>query len=156
MLAVRSYSEDLDALTGDILLEARNPSGTWSLATHKRISDWVHERDIGTFLANILDRICNPEVEMEERFKLAQLCTMCHHKGFASSTDIFARYKDRLTVVMDESRPHPLGGAVCKLLGSLFAPPTRPAGSLNRPVVRPRGPAKCTTPSIRMTPLTMP
>jgi hypothetical protein len=156
MLAPRSYSEGLDALCADILLEAQNPSGTWSLATHKRVNAMVHERDVGAFLTQILQRICNPDVEIEERFKLAQLCTMCHHKGFASSAEIFGKYKDRLDVVMDQSRPHPLGAPVCKLLGSLFSEPSRAPTFGARPMIRSTGRAKCSTPSLRSQPLTLP
>jgi hypothetical protein len=114
----------LDVFSSDILLEAQNDTGTWSLATHQRISQARQEDDVSDLDARVLDRICVPDIPIRERFKLAQLCTMVNQKGFPSVSELFARSRDSLTTMLELANHDPLGPAISRLITSLFSETT--------------------------------
>jgi hypothetical protein len=130
----RTGSEEYGNLAADVLLEAKNDSGTWSLVTHKRITSIVDARWSGPFLQTILDQLCQPDIGINERFKLAQLSTALRRRGYDSSKEILDKYKHRLEQVMEIAKPEPLGSPVCKLIESLYVDKPAPKVFMTRPI----------------------
>jgi hypothetical protein len=129
----RSLSSEYGILASDVLLEAKNDSGTWSLATHKRITTLLDPRWAGNLAQAILDQLCQPDIGINERFKLAQLSTALRGRGYDRLQDVFDRYKDRLEKVKEIAKPDPLGGSVCKLIDSLYGTKGAPKMFITRP-----------------------
>jgi hypothetical protein len=116
-------SGTIASLCSDVLNEASLPSGTWSLATHTRINAAMVERttdDIEYFMTRVIERLILPGVDITERFKLAQVCTMCRQKHAARVEPILARYQSGITALADSMNTDSLEPAVAKLLVSLF------------------------------------
>jgi hypothetical protein len=108
------------------LSEAKSPSGTWTLATHSRITDSLSQSpdsDIEFFMSAIIKRIISPESAEGERFKLAQLCTMARQKQFSHINQVFIRYKNDLINTATNGQTSPLGVAIAQLIQSLFTDP---------------------------------
>jgi hypothetical protein len=113
-------------LVAEVLQEARDPAGTWSLATHGRVRDCVHgwpAEDVDLFLTQIVDRFVAPDTSMGERFKLAQLCTMCNQAGPGKVSATFSHCRDRILGTAEAQVKGPLGPAITKLISSLYEPP---------------------------------
>jgi hypothetical protein len=128
-----------------VLEEAREPTGTWSLATHQRVLESLNgfrSGDFDPFFAEIIERFLSPDATMGERFKLAQLCTMCHQKVGAKCDPLFLRWRESLLQMADSHREDPLGPAVSKLIASLFTPP--------HPADRRASPAPMIVPSVTL------
>jgi hypothetical protein len=117
----RTSSVDLDALSADVLLEAQNGSGTWSLATHQRMLEVVRTIDGVSFLTKVVGRLCDPEATMGERFKLSQICTISQKQQQPAIEHFFREHNEQLTTLMELCKTDPLGMHVCKLLASVLA-----------------------------------
>jgi hypothetical protein len=107
----------------DVLNEAKDPSGTWSLATHGRVREAILRLsvpDIEHFLTHVLDRLIMPDLTMRERLKLAQLCKMCYHACTGKVNTIFKKYQEQLLEMASEHSTDSLGPAVSKLVKSLY------------------------------------
>jgi hypothetical protein len=113
------------ALIEKVLSEARDPLGTWSLATHQRVNESIASsapENTDRFLTAVVTRLLSADATMCERFKLAQLCTMCHQK-LPTHDAAFVRQQAALMELAETYREDPLGPAVAKLITSLFMPP---------------------------------
>jgi hypothetical protein len=118
----RSYSQTVVTLCNDVLDEARTTTGTWSLAMHSRIRDTIpslREDEIERFIREIVFRLMQPDISTSERFKLAQLCTMCDAKGIPGINAVLREHKQQMIDSAEMAGDDPLKGAVLKLLGSL-------------------------------------
>jgi hypothetical protein len=75
----------LAILCTEVLSEAKDPAGTWSLATHSRINDAMSlssNSDIETFMSAMTQEILCSDNRDGECFKLAQFCTMAKQKQY--------------------------------------------------------------------------
>jgi hypothetical protein len=128
-LAHRQVSKSPAALAADVLVEARSGSGTWSLATHRRITEMIsgfRPADFEVFLGPVLERLCAQEAPIDERFKLCQLCTMVHQKASSVTLEIFDRARTDLMEVLAQTESAPLGRPISRLVFSLFEAPSAP------------------------------
>jgi hypothetical protein len=123
----RIGQEEFHSLCKEVLDEAKETGGTWSLMTHGRISDavmGVPSQEIEDFLGSVCERLIAPDATVGERFKLAQLCTMLRQKGLTKDNlnldRVYGIYKEMLLRVALRCRDEPLGIAVGKLVASLF------------------------------------
>jgi hypothetical protein len=119
----RRKSATLATLCSDVLSEAKDSAGTWSLATHSRINDVLSpssHSDVETFISAVIQQILSSESQDGERFKLAQLCTMAKQKQYGGINQIFIRYKHDLLTTAERIQTTPLGVAAARLLQSLF------------------------------------
>jgi hypothetical protein len=122
----RVSREECSTLCSDVLVEAQKEAGTWSLMTHRRVSDilpGMGRQDLEIFLGRVCARLVASDATMGERFKLAQLCTMLYQKVLPGSSidKIYADYKEMFLKVADNYRNEPLGQALGKLLTSLYS-----------------------------------
>lgn len=121
----KSFSE----LCNDIMSEARKPSGTWSLATHRRLSDALAlftSEYVEKFVEIIISRMIDPDTAEGEIFKLTQLCTMMHQKRVPRIVQLWERYKDKLDLVKQRNKETSLGQTINRLISSLYIAGTTP------------------------------
>ena len=118
-----SHSHQVCALCSDILTEAGASAGTWALATHDRVRDAFANfgpGDVELFITRVIDWLVLPETSHGERFKLAQICTMCRDHRTSTVDLVLRRYRVPVTELMESQTNDPLAEATRSLLRSLY------------------------------------
>jgi hypothetical protein len=113
----------MNILWPQVLAEAQNSAGTWSLATHTKLDSALSggtESDVEAFMSAVIKRVISPSAEEGERFKLAQLCTMAREKQYGKVEQVFLRYKNDLVTTARSVSTTQLGNATAQLIRSLF------------------------------------
>jgi hypothetical protein len=131
----RCSFDSTDALMRDLIEESENTSGTWSLATHSRLTAFLGESPsdtINCFTLEITKRLINPACSPVQRFKFAQLCTTVRRLS-PPACEIFDTFRSELMEVAARAGD-PIDIATAKLVNSLYAPlasarPARPQSS---------------------------
>jgi hypothetical protein len=129
----RSSSEGPEAFINDVLEESKSSTGTWSLATHNRLTAFisVSTADEIIFLIDAITKeLISPDCGSSARFKLAQLCTTVR-RACPAIAPRFTEFQEELAAVAARTAD-PLDSAISKLLGSLFEP-VNPGRSVPRP-----------------------
>jgi hypothetical protein len=120
--AMERRSGQVSALSTDVLMEAKRATGTWSLATYSRITGTLvtlPAADVRLFLTKIVEQLLTDETPTSERYKLAQICTMCRQKFYPGVADVLALYHSPILALIDALGDDPLAPAVASLLRSL-------------------------------------
>lgn len=105
------------------MLEAKEQSGTWSLATHRRLSDALalfSGNEVEILIKMIIQRMSEEDASDREIFKLTQLCTMMHQKRLPRCTQMWEQNKDSLMKIKEKTKETPLGPAINRLVTSLY------------------------------------
>jgi hypothetical protein len=116
----------LGQLCTDVLAEAKNPAGTWTLATHKEIDEVLaasSESDVEVFMSTVIKNFLSPESGPREKFKLAQICTMVRQKRYGNVEQLLLRYESDLQNTARNVGSSQLGVAIAQLIDSLFRVP---------------------------------
>jgi hypothetical protein len=112
-----------------VLEEAKSPAGTWTLATHGKITSALFRlssEDVKLFMTSVVQRLIAEDASSSERYKLAQICTMCRNKRSPAIDAVLLRYQQQITNLMETLDTDCLAPAITKLLASLYA--ERPRG----------------------------
>jgi hypothetical protein len=80
----------------------------------------VKPQDIEIFLTTIIERLICPDIAITECFKLAQICTMCRKRDYASVATVLATFKTAVLAVAERQSAEPLWPAIKRLLVSLY------------------------------------
>jgi hypothetical protein len=123
-MSILIVPRDIQILCTDLLQEAQTDSGTWLLATHNRLVDALSGMTpeiFESFLTRIIEALVSPTALGRERFKLAQICTLCRGKQCPRVGDILQHFKTELLAAR-APLGDPLDEPIAKLLDSLFEP----------------------------------
>jgi hypothetical protein len=112
----------IDALCLELLEEAKTESGTWLLATHNRLIEMISHisaESFERFFVQIIKALILPTASGRERFKLAQICTLCRGKQCPRVNDLLLFYRKE---ILEATNPmgDPLDEPIAKLLASLY------------------------------------
>jgi hypothetical protein len=138
----RSNSQRAFNLCSDILTEASTSAGTWALATHGRVRDEITDFDPGDvelFITQVIDRLIQSETPSAERFKLAQILTMCRGRRTAAVDLVLRHHRTSVTELIESLTNDRLAPATRRLLQSLYVEPKdgrrSPVVAVTRPAV---------------------
>jgi hypothetical protein len=119
-------AEQVSALSSDVLTEAKLSTGTWSLATYSRVTGTLAgllPDDVRLFLTKIIEQLLASGTPTSERYKLAQICTMCRQKFYPVVAEVLMLYNSQIQALIETIGTDPLAPAVANLLRSLCEMP---------------------------------
>jgi hypothetical protein len=155
MLPLRRSFGSEDTFIDDMIAESKTTAGTWSLASHNRLTAFLAKatpEEADFFGYQIVHNLTTPETGSLQRFKLAQLCTTLR-RSCPRMNAIFHEFQTDILSVAARTED-PLDPAISKLLNSLFEPLGRPrvipcptvVPTCRATIIGPRRPAVSRTP----------